>query len=181
MGRDNCARVLLLLALLSPLGCADENTSNGASDGADDGSDWMTCALDVDCSAHPEAIRCNDDGYCEDAVGGRVAKLDDPSPGTTGDAGGQDPAMTCEPSTETCNGVDDDCDGVSDEAAAADADCESRMLNAVTFCDDTKGTCVPVKCLSGFAQCDGDPNNGCEPATDCGCPGCGGSGDDAGL
>lgn len=88
------------------------------------------------------------------------------------DSGTPDSSVACVPKDETCNGEDDDCDGDVDEAAAADADCETRIVNAVTFCDDDKGVCVPVKCLTGFAQCDGEPGNGCEPECECNAVGC---------
>ena len=80
------------------------------------------------------------------------------------DGGGDGGPAVCTPATELCNGVDDDCDGVVD-GAAADVDCEGRVVNSVTFCD--RAVCVPVKCNAGYAQCDGDPGNGCEPECEC--------------
>jgi len=110
----------------------------------------------------------------EDLLAEPVSEVvDDPDAAApVDDSGTPDSGPGCVPEAEICNGVDDDCDGTADEAAAADANCESRIVNAVTFCDDGKGVCVPVKCNAGFAQCDGDPGNGCEPECQCDGVGC---------
>lgn len=59
--------------------------------------------------------------------------------------------------TELCNGIDDDCDGVADDGAAAS--CPARPNTTAPVC--TGGGCSYV-CAPGFADCDGNPLNGCE-------------------
>jgi hypothetical protein len=55
---------------------------------------------------------------------------------------------------EVCDGTDGDCDGRVDEEASC------TLYGAESRC--TLGRCELVGCLSGFADCDGDPTNGCE-------------------
>ncbi len=90
----------------------------------------------------------------------------------------KDGAM-CVPKPEICNGADDDCNGKADDGAAAQKDCEKRVLHAPVICQ--KGTCVLLSCDPGFASCDGHPENGCE-ARYCECNACddGGTGDGGG-
>jgi hypothetical protein len=63
--------------------------------------------------------------------------------------------------TEVCNDADDDCDGEVDEGEASDS-CE--LANASSFCQS--GECLIVDCESGYRDCDGDPETGCEVAED---------------
>jgi hypothetical protein len=90
-------------------------------------------------------------------------------------------AHTCKvDGIEVCNGADDDCDGVIDEMAAVQVDCESRVVHAQTVCQS--GYCLRISCLTGYYNCDGRPENGCEAACPCGAS-CGedaGSDNDAG-
>jgi hypothetical protein len=74
-------------------------------------------------------------------------------------------ADACTGSAEICNGHDDDCDGKVDEQEAVTAACESRF-HAASACES--GLCVKVGlCHSGFYNCDGMPDNGCESTCDC--------------
>jgi hypothetical protein len=82
----------------------------------------------------------------------------------------------CAQASEECNRADDDCDGKTDEDAVLA--CESVILNADTDCVPfgAVARCVLVKCRDGFANCDGNPANGCEPF--CMCNECSDAGDD---
>jgi hypothetical protein len=72
------------------------------------------------------------------------------------------------PQTETCNDLDDDCDGTVDEDFDKLHDPNNcgtcghicSFPNATPGCVD--GECTIVICNVGFADCDGDPANGCE-------------------
>jgi hypothetical protein len=87
-------------------------------------------------------------------------------------------AHVCKPGgVELCNGSDDDCDGVIDEMAAVQLDCESRVVHAQTVCQS--GYCLRISCLTGYFNCDGRPENGCESDCPCGAS-CTDGGDDAG-
>lgn len=84
--------------------------------------------------------------------------------GTDGGAAGSGDA--CTPQPEMCNGSDDDCDGTTDEAEAVTNDCAFKVLHSSSTC--TTGLCVKIgECETGYFNCDGLPNNGCE-ATCCG-------------
>lgn len=57
--------------------------------------------------------------------------------------------------SDPCDGVDNDCDSFTDE----DANCSAPNANSV--CQGPSG-CVLVSCTPGWADCDGNPANGCE-------------------
>lgn len=117
------------------------------------------------------------DGLDNDCDGGTADGANDPSLGTPCDGGDSDACeegvficsagtLTCNDSTgdnvEVCDGVDNDCDGVIDGAST----CEENQT-----CSG--GTCA---CDFPFADCDSDPENGCEIDTnndDANCGGCG--------
>ena len=63
--------------------------------------------------------------------------------------------------TEVCNGVDDDCNSMVDDGPSAVASCPARG-NATVAC--AAGACG-FNCSTGFANCDGNPVNGCEADT----------------
>ena len=87
-------------------------------------------------------------------------------------------ARVCVPMPEICNKLDDDCDGMVDEVAAAQRDCESRVVHAMTTCQS--GFCLRLSCHAGYFNCDGHPENGCESTCACG-SNCGdASGNDSG-
>lgn len=68
---------------------------------------------------------------------------------------------------EACNEMDDDCDGtidngfdtMTDEDNCGECGNTCTNNNGTTSC--ALGSCAPV-CTNGAAQCDGDPDNGCE-------------------
>ncbi len=86
-----------------------------------------------------------------------------------------DPDNGCEstqcspdPAGETCDGADNDCDGQIDEDFNVGSSVEHcggcgqacSLPGAQEACDN--GTCVIDACEPGFADEDGDPDNGCE-------------------
>lgn len=80
------------------------------------------------------------------------------------------PIDACVPD-ERCNFVDDDCDGETDEGFDRQTDidncgecgnvCEGE--NATWTC--TAGVCQVDTCIAPFADCNGDPTDGCEADT----------------
>jgi hypothetical protein len=87
--------------------------------------------------------------------------------GTSGAAGqggaGGDGDACVMMAAETCNALDDDCDGRVDEDTRIS--CESVVVNADTICvpyDDSAACVLVGNCRPGFANCDGEPANGCE-------------------
>jgi hypothetical protein len=93
------------------------------------------------------------------------------------DGGGE----ACVEQQEVCNAIDDDCDGAIDEDTLEY--CQSIIVNAETKCVpvSTEGmpqaACVQLRCLDGFDDCDGKPQNGCEKPF-CACNDCGDAGED---
>lgn len=71
------------------------------------------------------------------------------------------------PSQEVCNGIDDDCDGQVDEGLT-DSDpfncgaCGQVCSYPHATAECIAGVCELGQCESGWADCDGDPSNGCE-------------------
>jgi hypothetical protein len=81
---------------------------------------------------------------------------------------------------ETCDGSDNDCDGsIDEETSISDPqNCGScgvvcpQPPNTIALC--VNGTCS-FMCLADYADCDGDPGNGCEtylPGNNAHCGGC---------
>ena len=83
--------------------------------------------------------------------------------------------FACGSVAETCNGVDDDCDGTIDEdpdRALCEADESAGVMS--TAC--VEGACTIAACAGWFADCNGDPNDGCEADTAASVEHCGASG-----
>jgi hypothetical protein len=59
------------------------------------------------------------------------------------------------PNGEICNGLDDDCDGIVDDGAIC-----PPAPNGTSAC--VGGNCVVQSCNPGFANCNGNPDDGCE-------------------
>lgn len=92
------------------------------------------------------------------------------------------------PQPETCNGVDDDCDGQIDNVdpalLASDLNncgaCGHVCVtpNGTSAC--VNGDCVLVACNAGFADCNGNPADGCEVNVSADNENCGGCGNSCG-
>lgn len=102
----------------------------------------------------------------------------DAAPMMSADAAPIFDARVCVAVQEICNKLDDDCDGMVDELAAAQRDCESRVVHAMTTCQS--GFCLRLACHSGYYNCDGRPENGCETRCPCGTNCSDASGNDSG-
>lgn len=69
--------------------------------------------------------------------------------------------------TEICNGLDEDCDMVNDNGFDLQTDeancgeCNNTCTNGFGTNTCTGGNCIP-SCTNGAAECDGEPDNGCE-------------------
>jgi hypothetical protein len=126
-----------------------------------------------------ELLADREPGGDGDAGSGMDGGPDDGGPGGDGDGDG---GGGCTASEEVCNGVDDDCDNAVDEDTLAE--CEAEILNADTGCFPVSegARCLLVRCKPGFANCDGNPVNGCEDPF-CACNECDDAGteDDGGL
>jgi alpha-tubulin suppressor-like RCC1 family protein len=70
-------------------------------------------------------------------------------------------------SVDRCNDVDDDCDAQIDERSSADGACALASSVEVAICAYAGAAvqanrCTITRCDPGFADCDGQPSNGCE-------------------
>ncbi len=83
--------------------------------------------------------------------------------------------------SEICDGIDDDCDGTIDQPEAVLAACQAGAGAASTACDSLAGSCVVLRCPAGAADCDGDPDNGCESTLASDVDNCGWCGVSCGL
>lgn len=137
---------------------------------------------DVLCPTQPPAtlqIDCNDmcqspsGGTCTGTVAGSCRNLDDPGMTTSCGTGACErtvqrcvagaPQM-CMPGPmmlESCNGTDDDCDGTPDDGSGS-ALCGSPPQASSVSCLSGPSRCAINMCNSGFANIDGDFDNGCE-------------------
>jgi hypothetical protein len=64
------------------------------------------------------------------------------------------------PSAEVCDGLDNNCDGQVDNLAPNAC---GTLPNGAAAC--INGACMLSQCSFGFADCDGNPSNGCEVNT----------------
>jgi hypothetical protein len=132
----------------------------------------LVCALLLAaCQAYdPKLLRYENPGGAPPPDSGMPAPENDAS--SAEDDGGK----PCVKADEICNGRDDDCDGKTDEDTQAY--CESIILHAVTTCVSSAFLCVKIRCVDGFADCDGKPQNGCEKRF-CECNDCSDAGSEA--
>lgn len=145
--------------------------------------------LEILLSERCRGVACGADESCDGAVCVPAAIPAQSLPDFTGSIPNARSAVdgsvadACAPSPETCNGLDDDCDGVVDngiDLSTSATDCGScghacGELTGVETGACSGGGCV-VTCRSGFDDCDGDPDNGCEANLDvevANCSGCG--------
>ncbi len=65
--------------------------------------------------------------------------------------------------TELCDGIDNNCNGTVDDVAATRLACTSQFGSPPnTFFDCIAGGCVVRGCSDGYADCNGEPSDGCE-------------------
>jgi len=120
-------------------GEVDEQTTQNIWYIDEDGDGWGVVIGSALASCDPLPARARQFGDCDDSETGN-----DIHPG----------------STEYCDGKDNDCDGSTDEGATA----YCQVPNAIPTCKD--GLCAVFTCEVGFADVDGDPENGCEEEID---------------
>ncbi|MAQ13935.1 MAG: hypothetical protein CMN30_03965 [Sandaracinus sp.] len=92
-----------------------------------------------------------------------------------------DPAIN-PTSLEQCNGVDDNCNGVTDDEAATAAACTASYgtpSNTFFACADS--ACSVASCAAGYADCNGEPSDGCETGVQSDPRNCGGCAVDCGV
>ncbi len=83
------------------------------------------------------------------------------------DASGEMCSDITDSTDELCGGGDEDCDGTVDEGFDLSTDvancgsCGRTCTNSLGSTSCTGGTCVPI-CDAGAADCDNNPDNGCE-------------------
>ncbi len=169
-------------------GQIDEGLTTGAPC---DGPDTDTCPDDMTICNSTGAVVCGDtsgdddvelcnglDDNCNGAtdegfnVGANCdgADGDACNEGTFGCAGDGLTAV-CSDNTgtipEVCDGDDDDCDTLIDDGfdflgdEANCGDCGNVCMQVLGTNTCTQGACAP-SCINGAAECDGDPDNGCE-------------------
>jgi hypothetical protein len=116
-------------------GQVDEQTTQNIWYIDEDGDGWGVVIGSALASCNPLPARARQFGDCDDSETGN-----DVHPG----------------STEYCDGVDNDCDNSIDEGASA----YCHVPNAIPTCND--GRCDIFTCEAGYADVDGDLDNGCE-------------------
>lgn len=118
-------------------GLVDEQTTQNIWYIDEDGDGWGVVIGSALASCDPIASRASQFGDCDDT-------RNDVRPGIT----------------ESCDGVDNDCDGQIDEGAAV----HCQLPGAMAACQS--GSCAIYTCHPGFADTDGNPENGCEDPVD---------------
>lgn len=133
-------------------GRGDEGSEEPGTAGGEGGTlpDFGACEVDEDCML-PEGTCLEEQGHCE---------------GGTCEHGAAAPGTPCD-DAQPCT-VSDACDGEG-VCFGVELDCGAGE------CVD--GECIDQGCPSGFADCNGDMNDGCEAelGTDDHCGGCGDS------
>ncbi len=150
--------------LATPSACVDGQLSPCRS--AAQGVDANCNGLDEDCDG------IADEDYAPRSCGrGACAEAATPSRCEGG------VEVDCAPGAdadEVCDGmIDEDCDGAVDEGFDLSADPQNcgrcgricARPGAEGLCID--GDCVPGPCAAGFADCNGDPSDGCEAEGAC--------------
>ena len=144
-----------------------------------DGGEWQTLMqkitsqfyyLDKDGDTYGDSLFAV---YAPMSPGGYVANKSDCDDSNAG----LNPSIV-----EVCDGIDNDCDGIVDDGIDFQNDinncgscgnlCSSQNTSSVS-CDN--GNCMLI-CLPGYADCDGDPSNGCETDISSNPQHCGGCG-----
>ena len=124
-------------------GDAGSSGHAGGELGGSGGGSSTDCTSDDDCAATPETPYCN-------IVGGYCVACEEGNADHACDSG-----LTC--CGETC------IDTGSDPANCGSCGAACALPHADADC--SAGTCVLASCHSGYADCDGDSNNGCETST----------------
>ncbi len=136
-----------------------DDTDGARRPGVVDGCD----GIDTDCDGTTDEDAPTTAWYRDrdgDGFGAGAPALRCAAPaGYVGNAGDCDDAATARHPgvADVCNALDDDCNGTVDDGLAA-ASCPVRG-NATATC--AAGACG-FACSAGFADCDGNPANGCE-------------------
>ena len=117
---------------------------------------------------YPQAD-CDGDGFCEVNLSsnpnhcGLCGRACNATSGTPTCAGGVCTAIACSGPVGNCDGdLRNGCEADLFNSVNHCGGCGNRCVipNAVALC--AGGGCVLSSCLSGFGNCDGNPNNGCE-------------------
>jgi hypothetical protein len=142
--------------------CNDRDA--GASDGAEETCDHIDNDCDgfVDEETTQTIWYLDEDGDGWGVVVGSALASCDPLEGRSRHFGDCDDADTAShPGViDLCDGVDNNCDGSVDEAAGA----YCQLANAISTCQT--GQCAVYTCQPGFANTDGNDDNGCEAIVD---------------
>jgi len=176
------SRTLALLTLAGPASCPGDLNGDDQVNSADlsvllanFGNNCLTDAdndgfgSDQDCDDNDPAVFPGSTQACPTgfpgvcSTGTRTCQIDATWTACT-------PGILPNSQPETCNTLDDDCDGSIDEGGAGCA----TAPNAITAC--VGGNCTIVSCTPGFANCDGNPINGCETNTNTSVNNCGACG-----
>ena len=184
--------------------CQDASCTDGVRSGSETDQDCgggacapcgsgLACVADRDCTsgvcmagfcAQPscsDALKNGDEsdlncgGSCPACLPGQKCKL--PSDCSGGDCTNGSCSLTCLDGKGNCdgdasNGCETNLKTDTEHCGACETPCS--LAHASAACSG--GSCVVLNCTAPFADCDGDPSNGCETntSTDAGnCKGCG--------